>query len=84
MPSDHASNESMSDEKTTARRFILRRHEDVSGISGTGIVADGVEFMNGMVAISWRSPHACVNVYHSMRTVTELHGHQNRTEVEWV
>lgn len=73
--------EAMSDK---TRRFRLVRNEDVSGISGTGIVAEGVEFVNGMVALSWFSPHACVNVYHSMRTVEELHGHQNRTLVEWI
>lgn len=66
------------------RRFVLRRDEDVSGISGTGIVAEGIEFGNGLVALSWFSQHACVNVYHSMRTVEELHGHQNRTKIEWV
>ncbi len=66
------------------RRFRLVRHEDVSGISGTGIVAEGVEFVNGMVALSWLSPHACVNVYHSVRTVEELHGHEHRTVIEWV
>ena len=27
--------------------FILRRLEDVSGVSGTGVVAEGVEFSNG-------------------------------------
>jgi hypothetical protein len=30
--------------KATTRRFILQRNEDVSGMSGTGIVAEGVEF----------------------------------------
>jgi hypothetical protein len=66
------------------RRFRLIRHEDVSGISGTGVVAEGVEFVNGMVALSWLSPHACVNVYHSVRTVEELHGHEHRTVIEWI
>ncbi len=66
------------------RRFYLQREEDVSGISGTGRVAEGVEFANGMVALSWHSQHACVNTYTSMRTVEELHGHQNRTKIVWI
>jgi hypothetical protein len=70
--------------KGTARRFILRRHEDVSGISGTGVVAEGVEFLSGMVALNWFGSHSCVNVYSSMRTVEELHGHQGATQVEWL
>lgn len=67
-----------------SRRFVLRRLEDISGISGIGIVAEGIEFCSGMVALSWLSQHHAVNVYQSMRTVHELHGHQNRTIVEWV
>ena len=31
----------------TMRRFVLRRLVDDSGISGVGIVADGVEFDDG-------------------------------------
>src|SRR3546814_16869061 len=30
-----------------SRRFVLRRHHDMSGVSGTGDVADGVEFPDG-------------------------------------
>lgn len=38
------------------RVFELERLEDVSGISGTGIVAQGVEFDNGKVCIAWGLP----------------------------
>jgi hypothetical protein len=33
------------------RLFLLIRNEDVSGVSGTGIVAEGVEFSDGTVAM---------------------------------
>ena len=33
------------------KRFRFKRTEDVSGISGTGIVAEGVEFTNGKVVM---------------------------------
>ena len=29
------------------RAFVLRRHKDETGVSGTGIAAEGVEFSNG-------------------------------------
>ena len=35
------------------RIFSLVRHEDVSGVSGTGRVADGVEFNDGTVVLRW-------------------------------
>jgi len=67
-----------------SRRFRLRREKDISGVSGTGYVAEGVEFVCGMVALSWYGSHQGVNVYHSMRTCVELHGHDGATKVEWV
>ena len=36
------------------RRFLLERIEDVSGVAGTGWVAEGIQFTNGCVALTWR------------------------------
>ena len=38
------------------RRFYMQRNKDVSGLSGTGIVAEGVVFTNGFVALTWLTP----------------------------
>ena len=70
--------------RSKARRFYLERTEDASGVSGTGIVAEGVEFTSGMVALTWLSPHRCVNIYESSKTVIELHGHEGRTNIVWI
>jgi hypothetical protein len=35
--------------------FTLIRHEDESGVSGTGRVLDGVIFHTGQVVVCWRS-----------------------------
>jgi hypothetical protein len=37
------------------RLFSLLRHEDTTGVSGTGRVLDGVIFHTGQVVICWRS-----------------------------
>jgi hypothetical protein len=66
------------------RRFQLQRDEDESGVSGVGLVAEGIEFTSGMVALTWLSPHRCVNVYESLKTVEALHGHQGKTRVIFV
>jgi len=34
------------------RTFFLERIEDETGISGTGIVAEGVEFSDGQIAMN--------------------------------
>ena len=46
------------------RRFQLHRVEDVTGVSGTGIVAEGVEFSGGVVALRWLSEWPTSVVFH--------------------
>lgn len=70
--------------RTSMRRFILIRHADASGVSGTGIVAEGVEFASGRVALTWLSQYGTVNVYDNIKVVEALHGHDGMTTVEWV
>jgi len=71
---------------TTSRLFVLRRSQDVSGVSGTGIVADGVEFPDGIVALRWRGPNATSTAIHEggIASVEAIHGHEGRTEIVWV
>lgn len=66
-----------------AKLFELHRDDDETGVSGTGVVAEGVEFTSGMVAMTWISPHRCINIYESIKTVEALHGHEGRTRVVW-
>lgn len=70
--------------KANSRRFILNRIEDVSGISGVGPCAEGIEFTNGMVALTWLSPHRTIEVLESIKTVDALHGHEGKTKIEWI
>lgn len=35
------------------KRFELYRAADASGVSGTGVILEGVEFTNGKVVVSW-------------------------------
>ena len=70
--------------QVTMRRFVLYRREDVSGISGTGFVAEGVRFSDGAVALRWlRAPHT-ISVYPSVDALLAVHGHRGRTELRWV
>mgnify|MGYP001561308698 FL=1 len=67
-----------------AKLFYLKRDKDISGVSGTGNVADGVEFANGMCALSFHSEYPHCNVYASMRVLEEVHGHEGATKVIFV
>lgn len=63
------------------RTFELHRIEDESGVSGTGIVAEGVEFDDGSCALRWKTEHKSTAVYESMRTLEKIHGHNGKTKV---
>jgi hypothetical protein len=67
------------------RRFVLDRKVDVSGVSGTGIVAQGVEFDNGKCAVSFvTGPVHSVICYDSVADVIQVHGHDNATQVRFI
>jgi hypothetical protein len=72
---------------TGASPFILRRTEDVTGVSGTGIVADGVLFPaagKSCAVVRWRGERGSTVVWDSLRHVQEIHGHDGRTTVEFI
>lgn len=66
------------------RRWRLVRNTDVNGISGTGVVAYGVQFPDGTVAYRWNSDTATTVVADSIETVASIHGHDGATVVEWL
>lgn len=66
------------------RRFQLVRNHDVSGISGTGIVADGVQFPDGTVVIRWRGERQSTVVWPGIEDVEAIHGHSGATVIDWV
>lgn len=63
------------------KRFFLQRHQDITGISGTGKVAEGCILHSGKVVMSWLSatPSGCV--HESIEAVQKIHGHSGATEI---
>ena len=68
------------------RAFALVRSHDVSGVSGTGTVAYGVEFPDGTVALRWVGGNPTSVVFHDngMASVEAIHGHGGHTKVMWL
>lgn len=66
------------------RRFVLDRKEDETGISGIGIVAEGVQFTSGRCALTWLTPYSSVAVYDSIEDVESVHGHKGKTVIVWI
>ena len=66
------------------RRFVLIRVEDLTGVSGTGEVAEGTVFSSGLAVIHWlREPYA-MGVYQSLEDVITVHGHEGRTQLQFI
>ena len=67
------------------RRFKLIRHEDPTGISGTGTVAEGIQFSDGRVVIRWIvGDHRSIVAWDDIRSVEAIHGHDGKTRIYWV
>ena len=64
--------------------FQLQRDVDVSGVSGTGIVADGVVFPRGTTIIEWRGELSSTAIYKSIEDLEAIHGHNGATKIVWV
>jgi len=64
------------------RKFHFLRLEDASGVSGTGIVAEGCLFSDtGEVVVHFLGAHSCTNFYHSLEDVNWIHGHGGKTKI---
>lgn len=66
------------------RRFKLVRSADPSGVSGTGVVALGVQWPNGHVALHWLGDDPATAVWQSIDSVLRIHGHDGLTVVRWL
>ena len=78
MPSEELMNE------PRPRRFQLVRHDDVSGASGTGVVAEGVEHRDDTVHYRWLTAPRTSQIAGSIHDVRHIHGHGGKTTVRWL
>jgi hypothetical protein len=69
--------------ESASRKFWLHRIEDPSGVSGVGIIAEGIIFTSGWCAMSWLTGISQVGIYPSLDHVRMIHGHNGKTEIIW-
>jgi hypothetical protein len=58
------------------KRGIVDRHEDVSGQSGTGSVAEFAVAIDGRTVVFWETGHS---FFPSLEAAIKTHGHQGKT-----
>lgn len=65
--------------------FLLVRDEDETGVSGTGLVAAGMEFSDGKVLMRWLvGKHRSSVAWDSMEAVRAIHGHVGKTRIVYI
>lgn len=68
-----------------SRRFHLQRDEDVTGVSGTGVVADGCAFPDGSAVVRWRGEHRSTVAWEQgVESIEAINGHAGRTRLVWL
>jgi hypothetical protein len=57
------------------RTFTMVRVHDVSGVSGTGTVLEGIEFSTGTVVIHWLTPppRGSIAIFDSLEQFLAIH-----------
>ncbi|MEU4173270.1 hypothetical protein AB0F46_41330 [Streptomyces sp. NPDC026665] len=69
--------------------FRVYRDRDVSGVSGTGVIAEGVQFSTGWVVTHWldqppmNEPKTDVWYHKGTGPITKVHGHSGATRIVW-
>lgn len=72
-------------EETAPRVFVLDRRRDVSGVSGTGLVAEGVVWSDGAVALRWPGDNPTTVAFETgIEGVEAVHGHAGATTVRFL
>lgn len=68
------------------RRFVVQRQRDETGISGIGLVAQGVQFSDGVVVMRWctaTGPQS-TTIFNSVDDLRTVHGHNGATTIVWI
>ena len=63
------------------KTYWLVRDKDISGVSGTGTVAEVVQFESGKCVVAWMTEKKSVAVYDSLDDVKAIHGHDGNTRL---
>lgn len=64
------------------QRFLLLRHRDPTGVSGTGVVAEGAQFSDGSAALRWHGQYPATSVFEAgAEAIGAIHGHDGATEI---
>lgn len=68
---------------TEPLRFHLQRDRDISGVSGTGVVALGVRWPDGTASVRWLGERPSIVFWDDMADAEAVHGHGGAARIVW-
>lgn len=66
------------------KNFQINRSVDPIGVSGTGIIAEGVVFENGKVVVCWLGPTSTIVVHENIESVIKIHCSHGGTTIQYI
>lgn len=73
----------MTEPQPQPQLFTLQRDHDITGVSGTGTVADGVLWPDNTVSIRWRGDRPSIVHWGALADAEHVHGHGGATRIVW-
>jgi hypothetical protein len=72
------------EQENGVRRFLLVRERDLTGVSGTGIVAEGAVFSGGVSILHWLKAPYAIGMFQSITDLIAVHGHEGATHIQFI
>lgn len=66
-----------------ARRFVLVR-QDHDAVNPPGVVAEGIVFSSGRVALSWTTPPHSLQTFDNIADLMQVQAANHVTRIQWV
>jgi len=67
------------------RPFQVIRISDVSGVSGTGVIAEGTEWSDGSCSVRWLGADPCTQNWETgIKSFLKIHGHGGMTYIQFL
>lgn len=63
------------------QQFYLLRTKDISGVSGCGIIAQGVIFSSNRCVVEWKMPFMTITIFSNIEELKMIHSHGGATKV---
>jgi hypothetical protein len=66
------------------KSFEIIREEDNTGLSGTGKVAEGIEFSNGKCVVCWCSDVSTIVIHENIKSIEIIMLSHSKSKINYI